>query len=109
MKNLYIVYCAAALSLLAGCKMPSSAGITGDKNWQAIAMSSDGERLAAVVRGGHLYTSDDYGVTWKDRSGIGSDISGNRNWQAIAMSSNGRHLAAVVFGGYLYTSSKWRG
>jgi len=84
MKNLYIIYCAVALSLLAGCKMTSSpssdgpssdgpssepvADISGNKNWQSIAMSEDGQKLAAVVFDGHIYTSSNSGATWTDRS-----------------------------------------
>jgi len=126
MKNLYIIYCAVALSLLAGCKMASSsepgADISGNKFWSSIAMSSDGEKLAAVVGGssgdgGHIYTSSNSGATWTDRStATGSGISGNKHWYSIAMSDDGQELAAVV-GGYsgdgrhIYTSSnsgaKW--
>jgi len=122
MKNLYIIYCAVALSLLAGCKMTSSpssdgpssepgADISGNKNWQSIAMSGNGEKLAAVVGGAsgdgrHIYTSSNSGAKWADLSIVpGSEISGNRNWYSIAMSSDGERLAAVVFGGYLYTFS----
>ena len=54
----------------------STAGsvIAGNKNWQAIAMSSNGSKLAAVVNIGHLYTASISGstVTWTDRSGSGS-------------------------------------
>jgi len=123
MKNLYIIYCAVALSLLAGCKMTSSpssepgADISGNKNWQSIAMSGNGEKLAAVVGGAsgdgrHIYTSSNSGAKWADLSIVpDSAIAGNRNWYSIAMSPDGQYLAAVVFGGYLYTSSnsgaKW--
>ena len=40
----------------------------GAKNWQAIASSADGTKLAAVAYGGHIYTSSNSGVTWTDRS-----------------------------------------
>ena len=89
MKNSYIIYCAMALSLLAGCKMASSpssdgpssdgpssepvADISGNKYWTSIAMSSNGKYLAAVVGGSsgdgrHIYTSSNSGKTWTDRS-----------------------------------------
>jgi len=42
--------------------------IAGNKNWQSIAMFEDGEKLAAVVYGGHLYTSSNSGAAWVDRS-----------------------------------------
>ena len=66
-------------------------------------MSSDGKLLAAVVYGGHVYTSIDYGETWKDKS-IGN-ASGNLDWVSIAMSSDGKLLAAVVAGGPLSASA----
>jgi len=127
MKNLYIIYCAVALSLLAGCKMASSpssdgpssdgpssepgANISDDKTWTSIAMSSDGEKLAAVVGdstgdGRHIYTSSDSGAKWADLSIVpDSAIAGDKYWISIAMSGNGEKLAAVVFSGHIYTSS----
>ena len=80
--------------------------IAGNKNWISIAMSEDGKKLAAVVNGGHLYTSTDSGDSWTNRStATGSGIAGNKTWYSIAMSEDGKKLAAVVNGGHLYTSS----
>jgi len=42
----------------------STGTISGNKNWQGIAMSSDGERLTAVVYGGNIYTSSNEGAAW---------------------------------------------
>ncbi len=66
------------------------------RNWSAIASSSDGTKLAAVVFGGQIYTSTDSGVTWTARESA-------RKWRAIASSSDGTKLAAVVSGGQIYT------
>jgi len=74
--------------------------IAGNKAWRSIAMSSDGQKIAAVVRGGHIYTSSDGGATWTERTS-----AGNKAWRSIAMSSNGQKIAAGVWGGYIYTSS----
>jgi len=84
--------------------VPDSA-IAGDKYWISIAMSGNGDKLAAVVFSGHIYTSDNYGATWTDRSTAGSVIAGNKIWYSIAMSDDGQKLAAVVNGGHLYTST----
>ena len=46
----------------------STGTIAGDRDWTSIAMSDNGRYLAAVVHNGHFYTSDNYGVNWKDRS-----------------------------------------
>jgi len=73
-----------------------------NKSWQSIAMSSDGRYLAAVVSGGHLYTSSDWGASWAAQTS-----AGNKHWYSIAMSSDGRYLAAVVDSGHIYTSSDY--
>ena len=58
--------------------------------------------LAAADRGGHVYTSSDYGVTWQDRSS--GEIDGDFDWNSIAMSDDGKYLTAVTFS-RLFTSS----
>ena len=68
------------------------------RNWQGIASSADGTKLAAVVGGGNIYTSDDGGDTWTPRDQ-------SRDWKAIASSADGTKLVAAVENGYLYTSS----
>ena len=68
------------------------------KSWRAVASSSDGMRLAAVVGGGQVYTSSDGGETWTARET-------NRNWSSVASSSDGTALVATVDGGQIYTSS----
>ena len=65
-----------------------------------MASSSDGTKLAATDYEGYIYTSPDSGVTWNIQYG-----SGSRNWIEIASSSDGTKLAAVNAGGYIYTSS----
>ena len=68
-------------------------------NWYAIASSSEGNKLAAVVNNGGIYTSGDRGVTWFQQTSAPS-----KNWYAIASSADGTTLAAVVDGGGIYTS-----
>jgi photosystem II stability/assembly factor-like uncharacterized protein len=68
-----------------------------DRNWNSVASSADGGKLAAATYGAQIYTSADSGVTWTPR-----DIS--RNWRSIAASSDGSKLAAVVFVGQIFTS-----
>jgi concanavalin A-like lectin/glucanase superfamily protein len=67
------------------------------RSWRAVASSSDGMRLAAVVAGGQVYTSSDAGSTWTARET-------NRNWSSVASSSDGTRLVATVAGGQIYTS-----
>ncbi|WP_230204336.1 hypothetical protein, partial [Olavius algarvensis spirochete endosymbiont] len=86
----------------------SDSTIAGDKNWNTIAMSSDGSKLTAGAWRGHLYTSTDSGATWMDQSDINSTIAGNRNWDSIAMLPDGSRIIAVVNGEYIYgTVNPW--
>ncbi len=68
------------------------------REWRRVASSSDGSKLVAVVYGGQIYTSTDYGVTWTARESA-------RNWYGVASSSDGTKLVAVVNGGQIYTST----
>lgn len=68
------------------------------RNWQAVAVSTNGMKLAAVAFGGQIYVSGDSGDTWAPREN-------NRNWTAIACSADGTQLAAAVYGGLIYTSA----
>src|ERR1019366_8512809 len=45
--------------------------------WVSVASSADGNKLAAVVLGGQIYTSTNSGVTWTPRES-------NRQWQSAA-------------------------
>jgi|GEM_PF-590587 len=69
-----------------------------NRNWYSVASSAEGSKLAAVVRGGQIYTSSDAGATWTARES-------NRNWYSIASSADGNKLVAVVSGGQIYTST----
>ncbi|MDX1951027.1 MAG: hypothetical protein SFY81_02520 [Verrucomicrobiota bacterium] len=66
--------------------------------WAAVASSSNGSNLVAVVKGGQIYTSANAGASWTARDS-------DRNWSAVASSSDGTNLVAVVNGGEIYTSS----
>lgn len=66
--------------------------------WRGVASSADGKKLVAVVSGGNIYTSTDYGSNWTARSSLLS-------WNAVASSSDGVKLVATVSGGQIYTST----
>jgi hypothetical protein len=69
-----------------------------DRNWQCIASSADGTKLAAVVNNGFLYTSTDSGATWVQRNST-------RFWLSVASSADGNKLAACVSTGQIFTST----
>jgi photosystem II stability/assembly factor-like uncharacterized protein len=60
--------------------------------------SIDGQKLAATVFGGYVYTSTNAGVNWLQRLSV-------RNWRSIRSSSDGTILVTCVLGGYIYTST----
>jgi hypothetical protein len=70
--------------------------------WSAVASSSDGSKLVAVVNGGQIYTSTDSGVSWTARET-------SRYWWSVASSSDGSKLVAATGGvygtGQIYTSA----
>ena len=70
------------------------------QDWLSIASSSDGVNLAAGVWSGSIWTSDDSGFSWTERTPDNSP----KVWQSIASSSDGSKLAAVVNEGSIWTS-----
>lgn len=42
-------------------------------NWEGIAMTSSGERQTAVAEGDFIYTSTDYGKTWRQSTAPAAD------------------------------------
>ncbi len=73
---------------------------TQPQAWQAITSSSDGTKLAAIVYGGHIWTSTTSGAVWAEHTATGA-----KNWNAIASSADGTKLAAAVWGGNIWTST----
>ena len=71
----------------------------GSRDWRAIACSSDGQRIAAAVSGGYIYTSADGGATWTERTSAGS-----RSWYGAASSADMLLIATCASGNYIYTS-----
>ena len=59
-------------------------------------------KLAAVIYGGGIYTSSNFGGTWTPST---SGLPASGLWDSITSSSDGTKLAAVVYGGGIYTSS----
>lgn len=72
----------------------------GMRNWVAIAMSADGQKIAAVPDSGYVYTSADGGVTWSERSALGV-----HGWRDVALSSDGTRMAVGGTEGALWISS----
>ena len=83
----------------------------GARSWVSIAMSADGQRLAAVEGSidlsycdvyGSLWTSSDFGASWTEQAGLGSNC-----WRGVAMSGDGATVAAVVDQGSIWVSTDY--
>jgi uncharacterized protein YjbI with pentapeptide repeats len=74
---------------------------SGYRDWYSISISSTGEYQTAVVYGGNIWTSSNYGVSWTERATV-------QNWQSVSISSSGQYQTAVSFvSGNIYTSSDY--
>jgi hypothetical protein len=71
-------------------------------SWQSVSLSSTGQYQTAVVTGGTIWTSSDYGVSW-----IARTTPGSRGWWWVSLSSTGQYQTAVVNGGNIWTSSDY--
>ena len=73
--------------------------ITAATNWHSVAMTEAGDLMAVVDFGGGIYTSTNYGVSWK------KTLAPDRNWVSVVASFEGDFLAAAAQGGGIYTST----
>ena len=71
-----------------------------DGSWKDVCVSSNGMYQTAVLDGGYIYRSSDYGITW-------SQVGLSKNWRSVAMSSNGKYQTAVLSEGTVYVSSDY--
>ena len=84
---------------------------SGLRNWTSITSDSSGQYLAATSQDDYsnpsaifdyIYTSDDYGYTWTQRT-----ASGSRIWSCIASSSDGSKLVASAMFDGVYISTDY--
>jgi hypothetical protein len=71
-------------------------------DWYAVASSSDGTKLVAVVHGGGIYTSTNSGITWTLTS------APSQPWNSVASSPDGSVVLAAIGNGStggIYTST----
>ena len=72
-----------------------------DRNWMAVAMSSDGLFQTAIENGGDIYTSNDYGNTWNY---ISDPNVVNRSWESVSISATGQYQTILEQNGGIYVS-----
>ena len=70
------------------------------QKWTAIASNVAGDRMAAVVNGGYIYTYYEENDVWSPTSTVNT-------WVSISSSDDGRVLAAVANGEYVYISESY--
>lgn len=71
-----------------------------DRNWASAALSSSGENISAVVNGGNIWISEDFGENWVEKN-LGTDLA----WSSISVSFDSMYQTAVVNGGKIWSSS----
>lgn len=67
------------------------------RGWFSVALSSDGQRLAAAAINDYIYTSSDSGMSWTARDA-------QRAWISVASSNDGIQLIASTRNDFLYVS-----
>jgi photosystem II stability/assembly factor-like uncharacterized protein len=72
-----------------------------DRNWMAIAMSSDGLYQTAIENGGDIYTSKDHGLTW---TYVADPNVINRSWESVSISATGQYQTILEQNGGVYVS-----
>jgi hypothetical protein len=72
----------------------------GARAWTDIAVSENGQFMAAVVQEGYIYTSQDAGEHWTERRGAGS-----KGWQRVFVSNDGMRLVAGASPSQVYASA----
>ena len=97
-----------------GVVKPVNYGLfSSSDNWQGIAGSLDGKNLVAIDGGRYIWTSTNYGLTWRPRKtprikGANRvfDAVNSRAWSAVASSSDGKTLV-VGISYYFYISTDY--
>jgi len=71
-------------------------------NWIESSISATGQFQTALVSGGFIYRSTDFGITWNPVTSVGTN-----NWSFLCLSATGQYQTAVVNGGFLYNSTNY--
>ena len=74
------------------------ASFNNSQSWYSLDTSSNGKYIYAVVNGGFIYSSADYGLHW------GVSLQGARSWTSIATSANGQYIYCCSDNTYSYFS-----
>jgi hypothetical protein len=72
-------------------------------NWQSVSVSLTGQYQTAVVYGGGIYTSNNYGTSWTLQTGAPTKAY----WYSVSISSSGQYQIACANLGSVYTSNTY--
>jgi hypothetical protein len=104
--NVYI-YSSSASS---AWQIPS--GLPTEAAWSCVSCSSDGSIMAACVRGGSIYISQDTGFTWTIQTKASLGDNGIGEWQCINVTALGNLITVGAYGGLIYiysvSNSVWK-
>ena len=75
-----------------------------ERNWEGVAMSSDGIYQTAIENGGEVHISSDYGNTWLF---VDDSRMIDKEWAAVAVSATGQFQTVLEQNGYIFTSSDY--
>jgi photosystem II stability/assembly factor-like uncharacterized protein len=75
-----------------------------EKNWDSIAISSDGSYQTALDSGGDIYVSSDTGNTWNM---VNDPNLLDKEWQTVFMSAGGQFQTVLNNGGNVYKSTTY--
>jgi photosystem II stability/assembly factor-like uncharacterized protein len=75
-----------------------------DRNWQGVAMSSDGKYQTAIESGGEIHISSNYGKSWLfvDDARLIDKV-----WQSVSCSATGKYQTVLEQNGNVYTSNDY--
>jgi hypothetical protein len=79
-------------------RVVTAATTSGSRSWWSASISTTGQYQTAVVYGGQIHTSSDFGINWTPRYN-------SFDWQSVSLSSTGQYQTAVVYAGQIHTSS----
>jgi photosystem II stability/assembly factor-like uncharacterized protein len=76
----------------------------GNRNWTAVALSSNGQYQTVLEYGGGIYRSENYGVNWTNVSPSGYTTSA---WSGISISDTGQYQSAVAYQTTIFLSGDY--
>lgn len=94
-----------ACALLASGRLSFSQTWTSNSvfgNWTSMAMTADGQKIAAASFNSGMYYSANAGTSWSSNT-----APDPQHWASLTASANGNNLVGAYFNGGIFTSANW--